>query len=114
VQDATIEVLNGPSSPIKGTIQSVDAEFSRSETDNTTRQLLTNERGTVRFVHEFRSAGNDGMFKDTGYISTNHVWVRITADGYQTTVMPVDGQSARPRDSSNTSPVFVTVPVGRR
>lgn len=114
IENAVVEVLDGPHSPLEGPIQSVDTDFSHGQHATAPGELTTNERGIAMFSHEFHAAGSDGLFTNSGYISTKNVWVRVTADGYRTTLMPVDGQSIRPRDISDTSPVCVTVPMGRQ
>jgi hypothetical protein len=111
--NATVEVLYGPESPIEGGLPDVARDFRRSDLPQGAKGLTTDERGHVTFTQEFFAAGQYSLFRDSGYVSTGRVWLRVTATGYRTTYMPLDRQSGRPRDIHDETPLFVTVPVGR-
>jgi len=113
LSNATVEVLHGPYSPLEGPPPNVDRDFEIIESGQSGERLTTDERGYTTFTHEFFAAGTDGLFTNSGYVDTRRVWLRITAPGYRTTFMPVDGQSARARDIDDESPIFVTIPVGK-
>ncbi|MFC1758707.1 hypothetical protein ACFL2H_08055 [Planctomycetota bacterium] len=112
ISNATVELFDGPYSPLEGPPPAVDRDFQIIPLENS-NSLTTNRIGHTEFSHRFHAAGNAGLFADTGYVSTGNVWLRVTCSGYVTTHMPVDQQSARPRDINNHAPIWVTVPVGK-
>ena len=112
--DTTIEVLDGPASPLLGGLSpNVDRDFSPAYSPQGTIELTTDEHGYAQFRHEFFAAGTDRLPTDSGYVDTTGVWLRVTATGYRTTYMPLDRQSVRPRDIHDETPICVTVPVGK-
>ena len=113
IPDATVDVLNGPSSPMEGLPPDVSTAFTPADAGSKSSPLITNERGQVEFTHEFFAAGSDGIFSDSGYVDTGRSWIRVHAAGYRTTHLPIDGQSPRPRDIKRNAPVVVTVPLGK-
>lgn len=114
IPDAQIEVVDGPDSPIEGPHPDIDKDFEVVELPGDPRQLTTDKRGFTKFTHRFHAAGSDGIFRDSGYVDTGRTWLRVSSPGYVTTILPLDRQSIRPRDIHDESPLFVTVPVGKR
>lgn len=108
IPHAIVEVLEGPRSPLETERHSLD-EFKISEHG----KLITSQQGRTDFSHRFWAAGSSGMFEKTGYVDTGNVWIRVTAEGYRTTYIPLDRQSIRVRDIKDDSPIFVTVPIGK-
>jgi len=109
---AVIEVLDGPDFPFDGTtVENVDREFRVVKSSD---QIPTNDRGYVELLAEFQAGGRDGAFGDTGAVYMSGVWLRVTAPGYHATFMRVDGQSIGARDIHDESPIYVTIPVGKR
>ena len=45
-------------------------------------------------------------------LPTARVWLRITASNDKSTIVHLDGQSFRPRDINDETPIVVTVPLG--
>lgn len=113
VSAALVEVLNGPHSSIEGLPPDVERDFEKLIPPRGPGDLKTDGHGTVRLKHKFFAAGQDGLFGNSGYVDTRRVWLRVTVDGYRTTYMPIDGQSTRPRELDDESPIFVTIPVGK-
>ncbi|MEZ6058129.1 MAG: hypothetical protein R3C01_15630 [Planctomycetaceae bacterium] len=112
IANARVEPLNGPYSPMEGSPPAVDSEFDVIPLENS-KTLTTNNRGYTQFSHRFNAAGNDGLFTKSGYVDTRQVWLRVTCPGYVTTYLPIDQQSARPRDIKNSTPIWVTVPIAK-
>lgn len=112
IANARVEPLDGPYSSMEGPTPAVDGEFDVIPLENS-KPLTTNNRGYTRFSHRFHAAGNDGLFTKSGYVDTRQVWLRVTCPGYVTTHLPIDQQSASPRDIKNTTPIWVTVPVAK-
>lgn len=113
ISDARVEVLHGPSSPLEGPHPDVNRAFSVIEVAPSQTYVTTNERGETSFKHEFFAYGSINAFEDIGYVRLAGVWLRVTASGYQSTILPVDGQSVRPRNIRDKTPVVVTVPLGK-
>jgi hypothetical protein len=111
VPNAKIEALMGPSSPLEGSHAS-EGQFAAIVLPDGTAPV-TDHRGRARFRCGFFASGTDGLFKQSGYVDTKQVWLRVSAPGYAKTYMPVDQQSPRPRDLRDQTPICVTAPVGR-
>jgi hypothetical protein len=114
ISGANVQALSGPDSPIEGPAPNVDKDFKIDTLAGDDAELITDKRGRTKFAYRFHAAGSDGMFKNSGYVDTKTIWLRVTAPGYATTLLPLDRQSVRPRDIDDDTPLFVTVPVGKR
>lgn len=111
IPDASLELLRGPSHLHEHVVEDLDQEFTPIA--DAPADLRTNTRGQVEFEHMFWAYGSQGVFDNGGAFRPNKTWLRVKADGYRATYMPVDGQTARTRDLRDTSPILVTVPLGR-
>lgn len=113
IPNATIELLTGPPSPLEHPPLDIDRAFDVVPSGNP-NGLTTNNRGYAQFSHRFFAAGRYGLLEEeSGYIETRWVWLRVTCPGYVTTYMPIDQQSPSPRDIKNSTPIWVTVPLGK-
>ncbi len=108
VPNARVEVLEGSHSPLEGP-QLTFNDFQICEHG----KLVTNDSGQLEFRHRFKAAGSSDIFEQSGSVDTGKVWLRVTAEGYCTTYMPVDRQSMRTRNIKEDSPIIVTIPVGK-
>lgn len=114
VSGARVQLLSGPGSPIEGSVPNVENDFTMIELAGDKKGVITNEQGSAKFRQHFRAGGTDGLFRKSGYVDTRRTWLRVTAPNYQTTLMPMDGQSAYLRDVNDETPLFITVPVGKK
>lgn len=106
IPDADIEVLDGPPSLF-------DRPAKLSEFTTAISGLHTNDNGTCSFTHRFFAAGMEGTFRHSGYIDTGGVWIRASADGWGSVLIPLDRQTGNPRDIDDTSPLFVTISLSK-
>ncbi|MFV0445683.1 MAG: hypothetical protein ACK5Q5_19040 [Planctomycetaceae bacterium] len=76
--------------------------------------VTTDENGRAEFDHQFEAAGTLRTFgADTGYIDTAETLLRISAPDHDVVFIPLTGHRTRPRDIADTSPVYVSVILGR-
>jgi hypothetical protein len=108
VANAVVEVLEGPHSPLESQHFTLE-DFQLCDHG----KLVTDERGHTEFSHRFFAAGSTSPFDNSGYVDTGKVWLRVTAEDYCTTYMPVDRQTIRTRNMKEDSPIYVTIPVGK-
>ncbi|MHC4177389.1 MAG: hypothetical protein ACYSWU_07775 [Planctomycetota bacterium] len=107
-----IELLDGPYSPLEGIVSTeLMTQFTPARIEPDVGQLITDSRGECKFTHRFRAAGTDGLFRHCGYIDTSNTWLRASSADRGSVMLPIDGQSARPRNIDDKTPVFVTVPL---
>jgi len=115
VSNATVQILHGPFSPIEGRLTpNVEDDFTVVELEGDGNPLTTDEYGRTTFAHKFFAAGSRGSSKDSGYVNTHAVWLRVSAPDYPTTFMPLDGQSSRTRNIDDETPIYATVPIGKK
>lgn len=115
VANARIEVLDGPFSPLEGPVYAeLISEFTPATMEPGSGALTTDSRGHCKFTHRFFAAGTDGPFRRSGYIDTGRTWLKVTAQGRGSVMLPMDRQSIRPRDINDKNPLFVTVPLRRQ
>jgi hypothetical protein len=76
-------------------------------------ELLTDSRGQCKFACRFFAAGSDGLFRHGGYIDTARNWLKASAPGRGSVLIPLDGQGWR-RDIDDRRPLFVTVPLRKQ
>lgn len=107
IANANIEVLDGPHSFEN---QEIRNEEFKSRDDQI---FSTDDTGRAEFRCLFFAAGTESLFQESGYVDTDGVWLRVSAEGYHTTYIPVDRQSIRPRNINDDTPILVTVPVGK-
>ncbi len=115
VSGAKIEVLDGPLSPIEGTASTNWlSQFKPATMQPGVGSLVTDARGVCDFEHEFFAAGRDGLGRNSGYIRTRDFWLRASAPGHGSVLIPMDGQSVHLRDILDRSSLCVTVPLRKQ
>jgi hypothetical protein len=114
VSGAEITIFEGPSSPIEGRMSGRQhSDFSPDPKSPATETRMSDSDGRCRFTYKFFAAGSEGVLDHTGYVDTSQVWLRISAAGRPSTLVPLDRQSIHPRDISDTSPLVVTVVLNK-
>ena len=111
VSGATIEVLSGPWFPLEGPASPrLLSQFAPAPMEPGSGEMLTDARGRCNFAHRFYATGGDGLFCRAGYIHTGRYWLKASAPGRGSVLIPLDGQGD-PRDIDDRSPLLVTVPL---
>ena len=114
VSGATIEVLCGPWFPLEGPASPrLLSQFAPAPMEPGSGELLTDARGRCNFAHCFYAAGQDGLLRRAGYIHTGRYWLKTSAPGRGSVLIPLDGQGY-PRDIDDRRPLFVTVPLRKQ
>lgn len=114
VSGATIEVFSGPWFPPEGPASPrLLSQFAPAPMDPGSGELLTDARGRCNFAHRFYATGGDGLFCRAGYIHTGRYWLKASAPGRGSVLLPLDGQGY-PRDIDDRRPLFVTVPLRKQ
>lgn len=104
-----ITILYGPTPPWEGTWGLPDPQVESANA----QELKTDENGRAECSRRFFAAGSEGTFKHSGSIDLSRTWIRVAPPGYGEVFLPLDGQSVRPRDIDNRTPVYVTVLLKR-
>jgi hypothetical protein len=105
LSDAVVTAFDGPPTPFGGAPRAPRPDPKSA----TTQEMTTDRTGRAEFARRFRATGTDGVFTHSGFILLTGTWIRVTPIGYETVLVPVDGQSMRARDIDDKSPVFVTL-----
>ncbi len=117
VTGATIEVLDGPWSPMEGKVSGTWLQqFTPATMSAGVSPLVTNAGGQCDFTHKFWASWTEGALIETsGSIRTGKTWLRVSAAGLGSVLMPMDGQSERgSRNYRDRSPLCVTVPLQKQ
>jgi hypothetical protein len=114
VSGATIGVFSGPWFPLEGPASPrLLSQFAPAPMEPGSGELLTDSRGRCNFAHRFYATGGDGLFCRAGYIHTGRYWLKASAPGRGSVLLPLDGQGY-PRDIDDRRPLFVTVPLRKQ
>ena len=114
VSGATIEVLCGPWFPLEGPASPrLLSQFAPAPMEPGSGELLTDSRGRCNFAHRFYATGGDGLFCRAGYIHTGRYWLKASAPGRGSVLIPLDGQRD-PRDIDDRSPLLVNAPLRKQ
>ena len=105
VSGASVALFNGQMTPVEGPWLALNPNADAANAQRAT----TNRSGYAELSRRFFAAGSEGTFTHSGYIRLSGTWAQVVRDGYVTMMLPVDGQSMRPRSLDDRSPVFVTV-----
>jgi hypothetical protein len=111
IAKATVVVFDGPGY-LEGRHRSwKPKDFLPDLNDKNTQQAVTDEQGWAVVTHRFRAHGTDGPRETTGWVMPGYTWVRISSPEHATVLLPLDGQTLRPRPLVDKLPIMVTVLV---
>ncbi len=114
VSGATIEVFSGPWFPLEGPASPrLLSQFAPAPMEPGSGELLTDSRGRCNFAHRFYATGQDGLLRRAGCIHTGRYWLKTSAPGRGSVLIPLDGQGY-PRDIDDRRPLSVTVPLRKQ
>lgn len=114
IPGASLLLFNGPLTPDQRIEFWSPEEFSRQTSEPDAQSAETDAEGTAILQRRFRASGTSGWFRETGSIRTSGHWVRVSAPGYGTVLVPLDGQSGLSRTLKQRTPIFVTLLLGRQ
>ena len=113
VPTAEVTIFDGPYPPIESITSHKPSTFVPDLESPRTKTYFTNSEGRCRFKFAFHAAGSSGTFRDSGYVDTSQVWIRVSAPARGSTLVPLDRRSVCPRDIHDETPVVVTVVLNK-
>jgi hypothetical protein len=113
VEGAQVTLFRGPRTPFEGRNLPESESFSGVLPEAIAASAVTDLEGRCRFTHSFHAAGTRGLLRDSGYVETKEVWLRVSASGGAPAIVPLDRQSILPRDIHDETPLWMTVVLSR-
>jgi hypothetical protein len=109
VPNAKVTVFTGPWSPVDGVVIPRIDPYGESE------EFATGADGWCRFKHKFWAWWDERPSGSIirGSVRTGEGWIKVTAAGRPTALVPLDRQSQRPTSIHDERPVVVTVVLNK-
>jgi hypothetical protein len=116
VSNATVTIFRAQTTPLDTDIRHLSRSCFSPETERACAQsAVTDDHGRCQFSYHFFAAMETwyycfGRYKHTtGSVRTTGTWLRVTAAGRPTALIPLDRQSLKGRDLNDDTPIYVTV-----